>query len=273
MAIRADYHMHTHHSGDSDAPMSEMIERAIALGLTDICITEHNDPDYVYLEPENTGMFDLDLRACQTEYLELSKRYAGKINVRFGMELGVQPDIPDKLGTIVTSMPFDFIIASSHLCHKVDVYYPCFFEGRSVKEAMTEYFESILENIRAFDDFDVYGHLDYAIRYQKDKDTEYHYRDYSDLLDEILKILIEKGKGLEINTGGLRKGLRSTNPCEEILKRYRELGGEIITTGSDAHESAIIADHFDKAEAILQRCGFRYYTVFQERKPVFLPFA
>ena len=273
MAIRADYHMHTHHSGDSDAPMSEMIERAIALGLTDICITEHNDPDYVYLEPENAGMFDLDLDAYLAEYLELSRQVAGRINVRFGMELGLQSDIPEKLRACVASKPFDFIIASSHLCHKVDVYYPCYFEGRSVKEAMTEYFESILENLKVFDDFDVYGHLDYAIRYHKDKDTAYHVRDYSDLLDEILKRLIEKGKGLEINTGGLRKGLRSTNPCEEILKRYQELGGEIITTGSDAHESAIIADHFQEAQAILQRCGFRYYTIFAKRKPTFLPLS
>ena len=89
--------------------------------------------------------------------------------------------------------------------------------------------------------------------------------------DEIFRMLIEKGKGIEINTAGLRRNMKDTNPNETFLKRYRELGGEIITAASDAHEPAIIASAFDQAEAILKRCGFTHYTVFQERKPVFLP--
>ncbi len=271
MAILADYHLHSHHSGDTDVSMESMVEAAIAAGLTDMCFTEHNDPDYVYVKPEDTGMFDLDIPAYYEAYLKIRETYGDQINIRFGMELGLQPHLADMLPSIVKSKPFDFILGSSHLCHRMDTFFPYFFEGRSAKEAMTEYFVSIKENLEVFHDFDVYAHLDYPIRYPKEKDASYRYADYTDLLDEILKTLIEGGKGLEINTGGLRKGLRSTNPCEEILKRYRELGGEIITTASDAHEPAIIADHFAESAAILKRCGFKYYTIFRERKPIFLP--
>ncbi|MBO4902291.1 MAG: histidinol-phosphatase HisJ family protein [Lachnospiraceae bacterium] len=272
MAIKADYHMHTHHSGDSSARMEDMIGRAVSLGLTHICFTEHHDPDFVYDTPDKEGMFELDIPPYREECLRLSKENADRISVGFGIELGVQPDIPDTLAAVAGSEAFDFIIASSHLCHKKDPYYASFYEGRTIKEAMTEYFESILENIRAFDDFDVYGHLDYAVRYAPVTDlSAYKYEDYADITDEILRTLIERGKGIEINTGGLRKALKRTNPGEEVLKRYRELGGEILTVASDAHEPAIIGDGFDMAEAILTRCGFRYYTYFRERKPFFLP--
>ncbi|MCR5267873.1 MAG: histidinol-phosphatase HisJ family protein [Lachnospiraceae bacterium] len=273
MTIRADYHMHTDHSGDSKASMESMIEHAIESGLSDICFTEHHDIDFIYNEAGTEGMFELDIPKYRADYLRIVPGYADRINVRFGMELGVQPDIASKLQAAVDSAPFDFIIASSHLCHKKDPYYASFCEGRTIKEAMTEYFESILENIRAFDDFDVYGHLDYAIRYApvSEQNFLYKYADYADVLDEIFRSLIEKGKGLEINTGGLRRNMKATNPNEEILKRYRELGGEIITTASDAHEPAMIASAFDLVEAILSRCGFRYYTIFRDRKPSFLP--
>ncbi len=273
MAIKADYHMHSDHSGDTNVPMEEMIEQAIRLGFTDICFTEHHDPDYVYVLPEDTGMFELDIPKYREDYLRIAPRYAGKINVQFGIELGAQAQIADKLYAIAAGQPFDFIIASSHLCHGKDTYFPYFMEGRTIKEAMREYFESIAENIRAFDDFDVYGHLDYAIRYApiEEQHFEYKYADYADLLDEIFKLLIEKRKGLEINTGGLRRNMKDTNPNEAMLRRYHELGGEIITTASDAHEPAMIASGFDKSEAILKRCGFTHYTIFKERKPIFLP--
>ena len=90
-----------------------------------------------------------------------------------------------------------------------------------------------------------------------------------DILDKILETLIDKEKGIEINTGGLAKGLKEANPCMGILKRYRELGGEIITVGSDAHDTLRIADRFDRAAEMLLECGFKYYTVFEKRMPEF----
>ena len=107
--------------------------------------------------------------------------------------------------------------------------------------------------------------MDYVVRYGPTKDTDYSYEKYADILDSILELLIEKEKGLEINTGGLRSGLKSTNPCADLLKRYKKLGGEIITIGSDAHKTADVSSSFEIAREILLDCGFKYYTTFEKR--------
>ena len=133
-----------------------------------------------------------------------------------------------------------------------------------------EYFESILENIHAFDGFDVYGHIDYVVRYGPTKNANYSWTQYQDVIDEILKLLIENGKGIEINTGGFKYGLGHPNPTEGIIRRYRELGGEIITIGADAHAPQHIGYDFQKVPDILKEAGFEYFTVFKQRKPEFL---
>ena len=133
-----------------------------------------------------------------------------------------------------------------------------------------EYFESILENMEAFTDFDVYGHIDYIVRYNPNRKDNYSFSAYQDILDEILKKIIFLGKGIELNTGGFKYGLGHPNPHEDILKRYRELGGEIITTGSDAHVTDYLGYEFAKAYEILKKVGFSYYTIFKGRKPEFL---
>lgn len=136
---------------------------------------------------------------------------------------------------------------------------------------LREYFESILENIAAFDGFDVYGHIDYVVRYGPNKNANYSYQKYADIIDEILKALIIKGKGIEINTGGFKYGLGHPNPAEDIIKRYHELGGEIITIGADAHQPEHVAFDFEKVPSILKEAGFTHYTVFKNRKPEFIP--
>ena len=133
-----------------------------------------------------------------------------------------------------------------------------------------EYFESVLENLACFSEINVYGHIDYVVRYGPNKNREYSYGRYQDILDEILRTLITKGIGIELNTGGYHYGLGEPNPCTSVIKRYRQLGGEIITVGADAHAPEKIAYAFGKAAAILEECGFRYYTVFEGGKPYFL---
>jgi len=172
--------------------------------------------------------------------------------------------------SLLSQTPFDFVIGSSHLVHGYDPYYPEFFEGRKEFLCYMEYFESILENISAYDGFDVYGHIDYVVRYGPNRNREYSYGRYKDILDEILKKLISMGKGIELNTGGYHYGLGEPNPCTAVIRRYRELGGEIITIGADAHTPDKIACAFDKAASVLEACGFRYYTIFKDRKPEFI---
>lgn len=269
MAVNADYHLHTSFSGDSTAPMEDMILKGIALGLTAMCFTEHMDMDYVYPTPEDEGTFELNTDSYLYDFIKYKEKYADKIRLLFGVELGVQPHLRKALALYAKSYDFDFIIASSHLCNRKDPYYPDFYEGRSDEEAYREYFLSILDNLNTFDNFDVYGHLDYVVRYGKTKDADYSYEQYKDIIDKILETLIEKEKGLEVNTGAIGYRLRDLTPCTGILKRYRELGGEIITIGSDAHEPSAIARGFDRAAEVLTSCGFRYYATFEKRTPEF----
>ncbi len=269
MPILADFHLHSHNSGDSEASMEQMVLRGIELGLDTMCFTEHMDYDFPDSEDGPGSIFLLQTDPYLYELASLKEKYRDRIKLLFGVELGLQPECMRQNAVFAKSYEFDFIIGSSHICHRKDPYYPAFYEGRTEEEAYREYFESVLENIRKFSNYDVYGHLDYVVRYGPNKDADYSYAKYADLLDSILETLIEKGKGLELNTGGLRSGLRDVNPCAEVLKRYRELGGEILTVGSDSHSDSHISFEFEKACELLKECGFRYYTVFEKRSPEF----
>lgn len=267
MAITADFHMHSSYSGDSNTPMEEMIRQAIRAGMKQICFTEHQDFDYPPSPDMPADFFMVNTDSYLYDLLRYKKQYADQITVLFGIELGLQPHLMKEHARYIKSYDFDFVIGSSHVCNRQDPYYPDFYEGRTEEEAYREYFSSILENIRKFKNFDVYGHLDYIVRYGPNKDKEYTYEKYKDIFDAILALLLENEKGLEINTGGFKNGLKEANPCTAILKRYRQLGGEIITVGSDAHVPGYIGYEFDKAADILKACGFSYYTTFEHRLP------
>lgn len=266
--ILYDMHMHCNFSSDSTATPTTMIESAIKKGLKGIYFTDHNDYDY----PLEDGkvMFKLDYDHYISTLCNLNETYKDDITVYIGVEQGLSVTSSDIINSYDSDNKLDFIIGSSHLVDGNDPYYPKFWQGRSTKDAITSYFESILANIDACTNYDVYGHLDYVVRYAPDKDTNYNWLDYKNLVDTILLNLINNGKGIEINTSGLTKGLKSTNPCLDIIKRYHELGGEIITIGSDAHCPAHIASEFDKASALLKDAGFNYYTHFIKRKPHFI---
>lgn len=269
--IQADYHVHSSFSGDSKSPMEDIIQKAIELQLKYICFTEHYDYDFPYMKPEETGMFDLDAESYLEKNDFYKSKYRNQIEVLHGIEIGVQPHIGEYLNEYVNRYPFDFIIASSHVCDRIDPYYPVFFENRTVKDAVRSYFEGILRNIQVFEHFNIYGHLDYVLRYVPGIINEYSHKDYEDLYEEILKSLISMGKGIEINSGGMRTVLERTNPSFDVLRLYKKLGGEIITVGSDAHKPEHLAWEFKHCESILKEAGFKYYTVFQKREPTFLP--
>lgn len=262
-----DQHMHCNFSGDSDALPEDMIKAGIAHGLSGICFTDHLDYDY----PEEPNIFLLDFDNYFKVLSDLREKYADKISVNIGIELGLQPQAAGQNLAVAEKYPFDFIIGSSHVVNHMDPYYPEFFAGRDEDAAYMEYFESVLENINSDVDFDVYGHIDYVVRYGPNKNAFYTYEKFKNIIDEILTQLISKGKGIEVNTGGFKYGLGHPNPTEDIIKRYRELGGEIITMGADAHVPEYVAYEFDKAAHIIKNCGFKYYTVFKNRKAEFIP--
>ncbi len=262
-----DFHLHTAFSGDSDTPAPAQVKRAIALGMDEICITDHHDYD----AGEAGDTFLLDFSSYFPYMRQLQETYAGQIRVNIGVELGLQAHIRDYLTELVPRLDVDFLIGSCHFIDGQDPYYPSFFQGRSEQEAYGRYFASTLHRVRTLDCYDVLGHLDYVVRYGPRKNQNYSYEKYREYIDPILKTLIEHGKGLECNTSGFKAGLCHPNPTEEILIRYRELGGEILTIGSDAHTPEYVGYEFSKTAALLRSCGFRYYTVFHARKPQFLP--
>lgn len=276
--ILADCHVHSCFSSDSETPVEAMIEQAISRKFPYFYLTDHLDYEFPVSEEGMDFLFE------PSEYFSALARYqnqyAGAIRIRPSVELGLKPHLAKTCRKLLEEYPFDFVIGSTHLVNDEDPYSLSFWENRSEKEALISYFEAVIENIRAFPEFDSCGHLDYVIRYapsvrcQTSKQAScppaYRYADYADYLEEALRLLLSHGIALEVNTAGFAKGLGQPNPQADVLKRYRELGGELITIGSDAHVPAFYAWEFARTEKLLKELGFRYCAVYKQRKPEML---
>ena len=255
MAVCSDYHIHTSFSADSEALMDDQIQAAIAAGLSSICFTEHVDLDSPFRNAppsDPTADFHLDYDAYRQMYLLKKIHYAGRIQIFFGLELGLRASMADPLHQYLDLHPdFDFVIGSTHS-------------------------EAALANIRAFDDFDSYGHLDYILRCgplsadgsSPERSSSFLYEKYADVIDPILCELILREKALELNTSPLKKGFPETNPGKAILKKYHDFGGRLVTVGSDAHTPEGVGFAFDRAAMLLKECGFTEYATFEKRQPV-----
>ncbi len=264
--IRYDCHLHSDFSGDSDTPCEMQVRRALELGLSGLCFTEHHDPDY----PPDEGIgFTVNFADYFARMQKIREQFANRIRIGIGMEFGIQPHLGGVLLELSGRWPFDFIIASQHILDGKDPYDPAYFEGRSEEECYREFLAAQLDTLKLLplSGFDTLGHMDYIVRYGPNRNRFYSYKKYADVIDPLLRFLIDNGKCLEVNTGGLRYGLGETNPCTDVLRRYRELGGEMITVGSDAHEPRWLAHDFDRTADLLTELGYKYYTVFERHKP------
>jgi len=256
----SDFHMHSCFSGDSKTPAVDMIEQAIKVGMDVICFTDHRDVDH----PEQ--IFTLDTPAYMKKMQELQAQYSNQIDIRIGVELGLQEHLRAIDSEYVAQYPFDFVIGSTHIIDGEDPYEPEYFAGKSDEQAFRAYFEQVYRNTKLFSNFQVLGHLDYIVRYAKQSLEDYSYDVYAEEIDNILRTIVDKGVGLEVNTGGYRSGLGCANPRLDVFKRYKELGGEIITFGSDAHEPKYIGDNFETQRELLKSVGFKYYARYKQRK-------
>ncbi len=263
--MRTDVHTHSRFSSDSETQPEDMILGAIEKGLECICFTDHYDKDNLSWGVED--IFDPE------EYFRvlspLREKYKDRIEVRIGVELGLQPHLGGYYAEFEKKYPFDFMIGSVHSIKREDIAKGNLRKEYTDEEIQRMTFEETLEDVKNCDAFDVLGHLDYVVRYGKEREKIYSYARYADIIDEILRTVIAKGKGIELNMAGLKYGLPFAHPHPDVLKRYRELGGEIITVGSDGHKPEHIAYDFHKVNDILQGCGFAYYTEYRERKPIF----
>lgn len=263
--MRADVHMHCGFSNDSETRPEDMIESAIAKGLSVICFTDHYDKDN--LDWGDEAIFDVE--SYFQKMIELQEEYRDQIDIRIGAEIGMQPYLAEYYQNFMAQHPFDFVIGSVHSVLEHDVALD-FFQKHSDPEGYKIYFEEMLQDVQKIQSYDVLGHLDYIVRYSNQGSKGFDLNTYMDIIEEILKQVIAHGKGIEMNMSGLKYGLGAPHPQPEIIKRYRELGGEIITVGADGHIPEHIAYDYHLADDILKSCGFKYYTEFKGRKPVFV---
>ena len=261
-----DFHMHSCFSTDSSESLQHIAERAFALGMSCICITDHHDPDFPGAE------FQLDMDTRNSAVLDLREDWAGRLDIRLGVELGLQPHLAGtgRIEELLAAHPFDYIIGSVHMVDGIDPYVR---EDLPLDddEMFRRYFEQMLSSVRGIRGFQSVGHLNYIVRCGDPEAGLYSYARYSDLIDEILRVMVSRDLALEVNTAGYRKGLGAPNPDADVVRRFRELGGEKVILGSDAHVAADIGADFERAVALIRDAGFRYLTVFRERLPEYIP--
>ena len=228
--------MHTKYSADSEMIAQEAIVKAQNLNLG-IVFTEHLDYG---LKSEEGINFDFVPEDYWHEYEALRGA-----NVRLGVEVGMKPDVRSYNAEFIKRAPFDLVIGSIHLVDEYDIYYPDFYIGKDKETAYHKYFKAMIEEA-TIGDFDVLAHIDYICRAAPYEDSEIDYATFKNDIDQILKIVVERDKVLELNTRRLntRRGLKELVP---IYNQYKKFGGQYITLGSDAHKVAAVGNYFDAA--------------------------
>ena len=256
-----DYHMHSRVSFDGHATGEAMAKAALAAGLKEICFTDHLDYDPL----GQMGCMAFDTAAYHAEYdgLEIPG-----LQIRRGMEFGMTPDNISQFKEDLQRRPFDFVLGSIHFVDDLDVYFEPWWRGKSVFQAERRFLEATLECVQLHDDFDVLAHLTYIAK------THCHpaprpvpYAEHREIIDEILRTLAAKDKGLEMNSSGVDR-CGGFLPTADIFTRFKELGGEIVTIGSDAHTTDRVGQYSFEACQILKDI-FGYVCTFENRKPIF----
>ncbi len=266
-----DYHMHTAFSDDSTYPMEDAVHQSIALGLDEICFTEHVDHGVKgrpgFADAGRYAVLSCDYEAYRKEFLRCQEKFRGQITLKFGIEFGMQTHTIAEFRKDFAAYPFDFVILSCHEINNLEFYTYKFQEGKSQDEYNRLYYEEILHVIRQYKDYSVLGHLDMIRRY--DRAGAYPFEKIRPIVTEILKTAIADGKGIELNTSSFRYGLNDLTPSRDILKLYRKLGGRVLTLGSDSHKEEHIAYKLSYAREILKELGYTEFCTFDKMQPHF----
>ena len=257
-----DYHTHTAFSDDCQVPMEEMLQGAIACGIRELAITDHYDPGYQ--DPEFP--FTLDFGRYHQALQDAEKRYEGRITILKGLEIGIMNSEFEECRRAVRDFPYDLIIGSFH-CLGTDDLYRYDFSQADVPSKLEQFYLYVNQCLKEYKDYDIVGHLTIIDRYIGEA---YDYKPYMDIIEDTLKTVIYDGKGLEINTSSFKYGTGIWLPREEVLTLYKELGGEILTFGSDSHTPTYFRYCFEQAHALAKSMGFKYECTFRKRKPKFV---
>jgi histidinol-phosphatase (PHP family) len=262
-----DYHVHTSFSEDSTASMESQCEAAVARGIRQIAFTEHED-----YNPTDPTSFFFKHAEYMAELQRCRALFAGRLIIRAGIEVSEPHRYPDVCGPVLASYEWDFVLGSLHwLSKEVNTYRPDFFEhAGDWRRSMQLYFEETVRLVET-GDFDVLAHIDYPTRYNRDyMNDEYDIRDFEDHVRPILSAVIARGKGIEINTNPMRSG-RRPNPADAVIHWYREMGGEILTIGTDSHAPTHTGLHMPEAIDIARAAGFTHLATFERRALTLVP--
>lgn len=271
----ADYHVHTEFSDDSVYPMEDVIRDAVGMEMDEICFTDHVDygikPDWdsgtEIRYRDGNPVANVDYPKYMEKIRRMQKQYEGKINIRTGLEFGIQMHTIPRFEALSARYPMDFIILSVHQVDDRELWTQDFQRGRTQREYNERYYEEMLSLVKNYKNYCVLGHMDLIRRY--DEAGIYAFEKVRSLIEDILKIVIADGRGIEINTSTHRYGLKDTMPSEEILSLYRSLGGEIITIGSDSHKPEHLGAYIRETKELLKQKGFKQFCTYEKMKPFF----
>lgn len=256
-----DFHMHSTVSFDGHDSAASMLEAAADKGLKEICFTDHID----YFANVEKQEWVFDTAHYNAVYDNLSHP---QVKIRRGMEFGLKPYNAQALKEDLKRRYFDFVLGSVHFVEEKDVYYAEYWDGLTVFQAERRYLEEILACVQVHEDFDVLGHLTYISKCRAHPAPRpVPIAEHREIVDEILKELVRKGKGMEMNTSGVDR-CGDFLPYDVYFRRFKELGGQIVTVGSDAHSASRVGQYTDRACEILKDI-FGYVCTFEDRKPVF----
>ena len=282
----ADYHVHTEFSDDSREPMEEQAKKAVSLGLKEMCFTDHVDygikkdwdeGDIEYRGGDGMGtpadklesMANVDYPKYFEKFSRVKADFAKDIALRCGLEFGVQVGTVPRYEALFEKYAdkLDFVLLSIHQVENKEFWNQDFQQGRSQQEYNERYYQEMYDVMKNFKHYSVLAHLNLISRY--DKQGKYPFAAVRDMVAEILKMAIADGKGIELNTSSWHYGLDDTMPARDILRLYKDLGGRIITIGSDAHSTKYLADHLEDARAILRdEIGMKEIYTFEKMEPV-----
>lgn len=256
-----DYHIHSQVSFDGHDTGFSLAQAARKAGLQEICFTDHRDYDPG--AQVQTMLFDPRDYSQEYDSLEIPG-----LKIRRGMEFGMTPDNREQFQEDLTLRTFDYVLGSVHFVEGQDVYFAPYWQGKTPFQAERRYLEETLRCVTVHDDFDVLAHLNFLSKAPASPlPRPLPYEEHAEIVDAILETLVKKGKGLEMNTSGIDRGVGFL-PEREFFVRFRELGGEIVTVGSDAHRCDRVGQHTHRACEILSEI-FGYVCTFENRQPIF----
>ncbi|MEG2038406.1 MAG: histidinol-phosphatase HisJ family protein [Oscillospiraceae bacterium] len=260
-----DSHVHTHNSPNSKHSVSYLCESAINKGLIGFAVTDHFECDL------SEQRYDLVIKNSVMDIKKAQISFADQLTLTCGIEIGQPLMNLTACNDILSFTKYDYVIASLHRDSMHENHYVNTnfndFSKKDIDLLVSTYFDDMLKTVE-WAGFDVVGHFTYPSSliegvYKKIVDMTA----YDEVVDEILKKIVQKGKGIEINTSGLRYDLNRCIPSIQYIKRFKELGGELVTIGSDAHSAEELGEGIQKGMEMLKYLGFEYVTMYQQHQP------